>query len=74
PEADLYKPRKRKQKASEGVEEPVKKVIKKEAVTTSASVKEKVVKENVVKEKGVQKAEAVIAEKAKRMDKKRKAP
>ncbi|MCI83980.1 hypothetical protein A2U01_0105256, partial [Trifolium medium] len=42
------------------------KEIKKEAVTTSESVKEKVVKEKVVKEKVVaEKAEVVVVEKAK---------
>ncbi|MCI47368.1 hypothetical protein A2U01_0068609, partial [Trifolium medium] len=63
PEVDLYKPRKRKRKqnTSEGEEEEPKiKDIKKEAVTTSESVKEQVVKEKVV------------AEKAKKKDRKRK--
>ncbi|MCI39310.1 hypothetical protein A2U01_0060541, partial [Trifolium medium] len=44
------------------------KEIKKEAVTTSESVKEKDVKEKVVAEK----TEVVVAEKAKKKDKKRK--
>ncbi|MCI36129.1 hypothetical protein A2U01_0057351, partial [Trifolium medium] len=57
-------------------EEPEKKEIKKEAGTTSETVKEKVVKEKVVAEKAevvvAEKAEAVVAEKAKKNDKKRK--
>ncbi|MCI56599.1 hypothetical protein A2U01_0077850, partial [Trifolium medium] len=56
PDTDLYKPRKRKRnvKSSEDQEEgPNIKEIKKEAVTASVSVKEKVVKEKVVEEKVV---------------------
>ncbi|MCI94294.1 hypothetical protein A2U01_0115592, partial [Trifolium medium] len=57
-------------------EEPKLKEIKKEAGTTSESVKEKVVKEKVVAEKGdvvmAEKADAVIAKKPKKKDLKRK--
>ncbi|MCI66926.1 hypothetical protein A2U01_0088184, partial [Trifolium medium] len=64
PETNLYKPRKRKRRTSEDQEEePEKKEIKKEAVTTSESGKEKIVKEKVD-----QKAEAVVVEKSLKKD------
>ncbi|MCI09192.1 hypothetical protein A2U01_0030275, partial [Trifolium medium] len=68
PDVDLYKPKKRKraEKTSEG-EEPKKKEVKKEAVTTSEKKKEDTAgKEKVVEEK------AVVGEEVKKKDLKRK--